>query len=228
MTGQTNDQFRYQDRHYSVVTTTAGEPFDPRSLGMKPEPVRTDCWRGYQVTYGLSGNRLVVIRLGVNLVVDTIDYQRVEGPSIDTVTPEQSTGEFNNHYIGLRIPLAYSGRLFLAAHFIEEFFEDVAFQQGWKYRELRGLEFVRGVLIDTLDLSEQAAEIRTVAARRNAAFRTFWDRFRAARKAGRKNLAEELRIKHAERAKNPPPGEDYDVQISELEERVFGPGFHDE
>ncbi len=99
MTDQVDDQFEYQGNKFAIADYSAGIAFHPGILGMEPDPVSTDCWRGYQVTYGLSGDHLQVIRLGVNLVVDTKDYERVEGPVIGGVLLPGSL-PINRHFPG--------------------------------------------------------------------------------------------------------------------------------
>ncbi|MBL4761985.1 MAG: hypothetical protein JKY93_04715 [Gammaproteobacteria bacterium] len=224
MTDQISDHFLYQRREYSLAGYSAEVPFHPGALGMEPEMPDTSCWRGYQLTYGLAGARLLLIRLLVNLVVDTKDYKRVAGPVIDGVWPVEvyrGNDDFNNHYINLQYPLEYTGSLFLGSDLIEEFADDIIFPDAWYYRELLELKFHRGRLTETVDFSAKVADIQVIALQQQTARQLFFNELIAAKKSGREELVEEIKKKRGILVSNPPPGEDYDAQISALVSEIF-------
>jgi|GEM_PF-4240449 len=125
MTAQINDTFRYRKKEYSVAGISEDELFEPSVLSLKPASTCTACWRGYQAVFNLSGSRLVLDALHVNLLKPGKGYEREEGPLINGVKPGEPRGEhdwFNNHYEGLDYHLEYTGGLFLADEFIEELY----------------------------------------------------------------------------------------------------------
>lgn len=224
MTDQVNDQFEYQGNNFAIADYSAGVAFHPGLLGMAPNPLSTDCWRGYQVTYGLSGDQLQVIRLGVNLVVDTNDYERVEGPVIGGVRPVEKIGQyndFNNNYQQLQFSLDYTGRMLLGKGFIEEFYEELTPQNYWVYEELLELKFSDGLLGEVVDHTEKLTEIRELAAKGNAAIKRLFEELNAAIKAGKKGLRDEIRERYIAWTKCPPAGEDYEAQIKVLVKKSF-------
>ena len=224
MTDQVDDQFEYQGNSFAIADYSAGIAFHPGILGMAPDPVSTDCWRGYQVTYGLSSDHLQVIRLGVNLVVDTKDYERVEGPVIGGVRPVESIDrydDFNNNYQQLQYSLDYTGRMLLGKGFIEEFYDELTPQNYWAYEELLELKFSNGLLGEVVEHTEKLTEIRALAAKQNAVIERLFEELNAALKAGKKDLRDEIKERYRARMKCPPPGEDYEAQIKLLVKKSF-------
>ena len=163
MTAQIDDTFRYRKREYALAGISEGELFDPSLLGLKPAGTCTACWRGYQAVFALSGSRLVLDGLHVNLLKSGDRYEREEGPPINGVKPGEPRGEhdwFNNHYEGLDYHLEYTGGLLLADGFIQELYLHMGFHPAWKYERVVELIFDAGVLKKEFDRSEQMAEIR--------------------------------------------------------------------
>lgn len=230
MTGQISDLFEYQEKKYLVAGFSAGVAFDPTALGMCPESIQTSCWRGYQVRYGLDDKRLLMIGLGVNLVVDTIDYERIEGPTIDGVRPVDTIPDrerFNNNYLNLHYPLDYSGGLLIAAGLVEEFFDDMGFQDPWKYRELHELKFPDGRLTATIDHGSTVAEIQVIASIQNRQRDKVYARMREAKLSGQEALFEQIRDEHKANMANPAADENYDAQILERIQKAFDPGYRE-
>lgn len=172
MTAQIDDLFRHNGTDYSVSGISEGELFDPGLLDLKPVGTCTACWRGYQAIFSVSGSRLVLDTLHVNLIAAGENYKRQEGPSINGVTPTGPRDEsdwFNNNYLGLAYHLEYTGGLLLAEGFIDELYLHMGFHPAWKYRTVIELVFTNGVLQKEFDRSERMAEIRQqlLAARRD-------------------------------------------------------------
>jgi hypothetical protein len=163
MTAQIDDTFRYQKREYAVAGISEGELFDPSLVDLIPSGTCTACWRGYQAVFALSGSRLVLDALHVNLLKPGEGYEREEGPLINGVKPDESRGEydwFNNHYEGLEYHLEYTGGLLLADGFIKELYVHMGFHPAWKYERVVELIFDAGILMQEFDRSTQMAEIR--------------------------------------------------------------------
>jgi hypothetical protein len=163
MTAQINDTFRYRNGEYAVAGISEGELFDPSLLGLKPAGTCTACWRGYQAIFALSGSRLVLDVLHVNLLKPGQGYEREEGPIINDVNPCVEQGEFdlfNNHYEGLSYHLEYTGGLLLADGFIKDLYVHMGFHPAWKYETVFELIFDAGILKEEFDRSEQVAAIR--------------------------------------------------------------------
>ncbi|MDR2240046.1 MAG: hypothetical protein LBE33_06335 [Zoogloeaceae bacterium] len=155
MTAQIDDFFRYRKRKYAVAGISEGELFDPAWLGLSPVGSCSACWRGYQAVFAISGSRLMLDTLDVEL------REPDQGPPINGVQPDGSCRAwFNNHYKRLNYPLQYTGGLLLAAGFIRDLYEHMGFHPAWKYEKVVELVFDDGILIDESDRSEQIAAIR--------------------------------------------------------------------
>jgi len=156
MTAQINDAFRYGKREYAVAGISEGKLFEPSLLDLKPAANCTACWRGYQAVFAVLESRLILDTLHVNL-------EEAKGPMINGIAPappKKGLDLFNNHYLGLKYHLEYSGGLLLAAGFIESLYVHMGFHPAWKYKTVIELVFDGGILKQEFDRSERMAEIR--------------------------------------------------------------------
>lgn len=163
MTAQINDTFRYREREYALAGISEGVLFDPSLLGLEPVATCTACWRGYQAVFALSGSRLVLDALHVNLVRPGMDVKSEEGPMIHGVKPRSPRARddwFNSHYEGLDYALDYTGGLLLADGFIQRLYVHMGFHPAWKYERVVELIFDAGILVQEHDRSAQMAEVR--------------------------------------------------------------------
>ena len=117
MTVQIPDIFIFIGTRYQ--TSGIGEQMDIElnKFGLRPVGTCTACWCGYQAAYALSGSRLILDSLGVELYEDRDINRPQAGPVIKGVSPSgPSNGEddwFNNHYKGLNHHLNYTGSMLL-------------------------------------------------------------------------------------------------------------------
>ena len=163
MTAQIDDVFRYQDATYAVSGISEAELFDPSQLDLKPTGTCSACWRGYQAVFAIVDSQLILDTLHVNLLAPGAGYTRQEGPPIKGVLPTGPVEEsdwFNNHYVGIRYPLDYTGGLLLADGFIRDLYVHMDFHPAWKYKKVIELTFENGILQREFDRSERMAEIR--------------------------------------------------------------------
>jgi hypothetical protein len=176
MTAQMEDFFLYRWDYYALVGISEGELLDISELGLRPVACSTACWRGYQAVFALSGSRLVLDELRINLYkgaegeddgddggdVWMEGMEPVVGPVINDVRPftPDHDDEFNNHYKGLRYPLAYSGGVLLGKDPAPGVCSDMGFCPEWGYQTLIELVFDAGVLVKEFDRSEQMAAVR--------------------------------------------------------------------
>lgn len=171
MTAQIDDTFRYRKREYAVAGIGEGELFDPSLLDLKPAGTCSACWRGYHAVFAVVESRLVLDKLHVNLITRVEGkpgYDQVEGPAINGILPappKKRQDIFNNHYVGLKYHLEYSGGLLLADGFIESLYVHMGFHPAWKYKTVIELIFDAGTLKEEFDRSERMAEIRKMVSR---------------------------------------------------------------
>ena len=163
MTAQIDDTFNYRGREYSVAGISEGELFDPSLLGLEPVGTCTACYRGYHAVFGLSGPRLVLETLHVNLMERGPGYRDRAGPEVNGVKPSGRTGKhdwFNNHYKRIDYHLEYTGGVLLADGFIRDLYVHMGFHPAWKYETVVELVFDAGVLKSESDRSADMAALR--------------------------------------------------------------------
>jgi hypothetical protein len=168
MTAQIDDEFQFQNQEFAIAGISEGELFDVSVLDLEPRATCTACWRGYQCVYSVQEGRLVLANLYVNLMQDSLDpneYIRQVGPVINGVKP-RAKGKgfdiFNNYYLGVNLPLEYTGGLLLADGFIQKLYVHMGFHPAWKYKKVYELIFENGLLIAEYDRSAKMAEIRAL------------------------------------------------------------------
>ena len=158
MTAQIHDSFLLEDQKFSLVGVNGGNLFHPAEYGMQPLPRITSCWRGYICTYNTLENRLLLDTLQVNL--------DQEGPAINRVRPEfPAKSTFNNIYHDLNLHIDFTGGMLVANGFIQALYVHMGFHPAWKYETVFELEFSRGTLLETKNVSRQMAELRDKMAR---------------------------------------------------------------
>ena len=104
MTAQIDDIFIFNDTEFAVAGISAGELFEPTLLGLEPFGTCSACWRGYQAVFALSGSRLILDTLHVELYTVSDNFERQDGPLIKGVSPtgpKDKDDWFNNQYTGL-------------------------------------------------------------------------------------------------------------------------------
>ncbi|NLE10921.1 MAG: hypothetical protein GX630_05395 [Actinobacteria bacterium] len=67
MTAQLEDVFYHGGFYHALAGISEGELLDMSALGLRPVAVTTHCWRGYQALFAVSGTRLVMVELRINL-----------------------------------------------------------------------------------------------------------------------------------------------------------------
>jgi hypothetical protein len=154
MTAQMHDAFLFQDQKFSLLGFASEGLFHPSEYGMQPLPSVTSCWRGYVCTYKIFSSRLLLDTLQVNL--------SQEGPAIQNIRPEFPARDmFNNVYHELDLPMDYSGGMLIADGFIRELYVHMGFHPAWKYETAFELVFSHGVLLETKEVSQRMAELRS-------------------------------------------------------------------
>ena len=160
MTAQFPDNFIYKRKRYDLVAYSAGEPFNPRSLGFEPFGACSACWRGYVSDYALGAEDTLILK---NLSLSLPDPQDGGGTERDIVPingvipslrEEGDSGLFNTRYENVGLPIVYTGGILIADGFIQELYVHMGFHPAWKYKRVHELIFEAGKL--------QAAHDRTL------------------------------------------------------------------
>lgn len=157
MTIQVGHLYRHGNIDYSIVSSTNPFPFDPKDYGIVPFPRCTACHRGYWCCYTAADNQFVLDDLFINTQDDI--YPSICGI---TATVEDNRAMYMNHHIyrGLHIPIDYTGKLLVGRNAIPTYYVDGIFNDPWKYKDLKELAFENGLLVDMIEQSDTAKDIR--------------------------------------------------------------------
>lgn len=172
MTAQISDKFRYNKEEYKLAARTAPINFDPKDYGVIPSMSSTACWRGYWCEYVIKQNKLILEKLllhtkdGVYPPFNGIDplpqeYKEVEGltPNFKKVKELVPINMGHRTYI-LNMELDYTGNLVLGKDLDERSYIHMGFQHPWAYHTLKEFKFENGQLLEIIDHSELANDIR--------------------------------------------------------------------
>lgn len=154
MTAQIPDSFLLHGKNYSVAGVNGTGLFNPPDYDMQPLPRITSCWRGYVCTYAARDNKLLLATLQVNL--------GQEGPRLNHIRPEFSPKDmFDNTYRDFNLPMDFTGGILVAEGFIGELYVHMGYHPAWKYETVFELSISQGTVLETRDISQQMAELRT-------------------------------------------------------------------
>lgn len=157
MTAQVGDSFKYKQRQYNIVAISNPLEFSPQQYGITPEANCTACWAGYWCEYEISDKGIILESFYVN---SKDDYY----PEINGVLPLGKDKDFecmgHHYYKGVNIKMPYTGKIVVGKDFMNEYYIHMGYQRAWSYKELKELVFKDGVLIEVVDHSAVAAELR--------------------------------------------------------------------
>lgn len=154
MTTQIGDIYKYDKVQYTCLEVSNKAPFNPWDYGFQPSEYITSCIRGFWCEYEIADNRLILQKLHIH---DANDYY----PMLNGVSISPTERIFGHQtYNHLNIALPYTGKVLLAAEYIEEYWTNKGYEWPYGYRKLCSLEFDDGKLTRTDDHCETARIIR--------------------------------------------------------------------
>ena len=161
MTAQVGDSFKYKTRDYKIVAISNPLEFNPKDYGITPEPRCTACWAGYWCEYEISDKGIVLENFYVNSTDDY--YPEINGvlPLSDDKNPRDKFRYMGHHlYKGVNIKMSYTGKIVVGKDFMQEYYIHMGYQRAWAYKELKEFVFEDGSLLDIIDHSAMAEELR--------------------------------------------------------------------
>jgi len=151
LTGQFPEKFIYEDKEYDVVGIEKGVLFDPIAHGFRPFFTITACWRGFQLTFAIKDEKLVLKHMSINIK---------RAKKFNGKRPKPTTEYFAYQYEELNFPLVYTGGVLIARDFIQSLYVHMGFQSPTSYQTVLELTFQEGVLTGVKDLSEKMEQQR--------------------------------------------------------------------
>ena len=155
---QIKDSLYYTDKSYTIVTCNTPLCFDPREYGVTPTPYTTACHRGYWSEYSILNDQLVLQNLFI--YTNSNDY-----PPIANVKPGLAPQEShfpNRHHVynDIQLSIAYTGKILIGSDPVPTHYIKGVCNDPWKYTALKECVFKDGNLVEIIDHSETAADIR--------------------------------------------------------------------
>jgi hypothetical protein len=172
MTGQINDSLIFQGRDFSITAVDGEELFNPQQHGITPGFGTTACYRGYFCSYELVENALQLKQLIVSIYSQPLDririkYGKKQIPNLFSITPSIKPNQISQIVSGycaiydeIYAPIEFTGNLLIATDFIRSLYVHLGFQAAYKYKEVHELVFDKGFLTQSINRSQEMAEIR--------------------------------------------------------------------
>lgn len=152
MSGQMADVIVIDDEEFAIVDPEPGALFDPLAHGLRPVMTHTANMRGVLARYRINNGRLVLS----DLQVGHID----QPPDVGGVAP--TTDEYGQvwTYLGLDLPVSWSGDLLVGTDMIHELYVHAGFSPVWHYERVMAFDVEAGEIVGTEDRSAEVAEYR--------------------------------------------------------------------
>ena len=165
MTAQISDTFIYNDKEYSLVAISEEIKLKLEDYGITPSMISTACWRGYYCKYIIKDEMLYLDQLTVRSADG--NYPKINGklpipdPFYLEIYKERRKGYDGPYeYSDLKIPVCFNGKMVLGKDFLREYYIHMGFQNAWAYKELLELEMEKGSVVNVIDHSKMAEELR--------------------------------------------------------------------
>lgn len=158
MTMQIKDSFYHSDTEYTIITCSTPLHFEPGKYGITPAPYTTACHRGYWCGYSVREKRLILQNLFI--YSKNNDYPPIA--NVKPVLAPQESHFPNRHrvYNGIQLSIAYTGKILIGSDPVPTHYIKGVCNDPWKYTDLKECVFKDGNLVEIIDHSETAADIR--------------------------------------------------------------------
>jgi len=140
------------DQEYALVEPLGETLFDPRAHGVAPVMMHTANTRGVLARFRIEEGALLLSDLQVGSVEAP--------PAINEV--EATTDEYGQTwtYLGLDVPIEWTGDLIAGADPILDLYVHTGFLPAWHYEKVMAFDIEHGQVVSSEDRTEQVAEFR--------------------------------------------------------------------
>ncbi|MDZ8035570.1 hypothetical protein [Nostoc sp. DedSLP04] len=165
MTGQISDQLIYKSQIFCIAGVDGIGLFEPTQHGFSPQLGTTACWRGYCCTYKVIEETLYLKELIISVGLKeklAIKHGRATRDFLGVLPYLRNTpvAHPSTIYDELNYLVEFTGSLLVANNFIKNLYIHLGFQPAYKYEEVHELIFESGYLMQSINRSEEMAEIR--------------------------------------------------------------------
>jgi len=164
MTAQFSDLFFYNNKEYSIADLGGDELFHPMQYGLFPESSCTACWKGFVATYEVQDDILCLKNLDINVEkIRKLFFWSSSIPKLNGKKPSDNESLYNmfsHHFQDVNLPFSYTGWILIGGEFIHELYVHMGYHPAWKYKNVIKLDFEKGKLISSLDVSKAMQDYR--------------------------------------------------------------------
>lgn len=158
MTAQIGDRFTFRGNDYSIVAISTPIEFNPIQFGITPSSIFTACWAGYWCEYTISEEGIIL----KNLYINSRDgnYPAING--VEAEEDKRESFQYMGHHLykNVGIPVKYTGKILVGKDFLREYYIHMGYQRAWAYQTLVEFIFEDGILLDMVDHSSMAENLR--------------------------------------------------------------------
>jgi hypothetical protein len=153
MSGQMSDVIVVGDDEFAIVEPQPGVLLDVRTHGVMPVTMHSANTRGELARYRIDGDGRLLLS---DLQVGSVDSP----PPINGI--EASTDEYGQvwTYLGLDLPIEWSGDLIAGAGPILDLYVHAGFLPVWHYERVTAFDLESGLVESSEDRSAAVAEFR--------------------------------------------------------------------
>ncbi|MHC5738630.1 hypothetical protein [Nostoc sp.] len=165
MTRQVSDGLIYKSQIFCIAGVDGVGLFEPTQHGFSPQLGTTACWRGYCCTYKVIEETLYLKELIISVRLKeklAIKHGRATRDFLGVLPYLRNTpvGHPSAIYDELNHLVEFTGSLLVANNFIKSLYVHLGFQPAYKYEEVHELMFENGYLMQSINRSEEMADIR--------------------------------------------------------------------
>ena len=176
MTAQIGDIYKYRQKDYRVVKLSGKHLFEPKNYGLETHPSMTACYRGFWCEFLFENDELFLNNLylfnkdgfypplnGVDVSPqEFIEHERFPNnpKKREVVTLPAHFG--HRLYKEVHLPINYHGRILIGRNPKFTYYIDGLWDNPWQYSDLQEFVFVDGMLVDIIDQSETARDVRKI------------------------------------------------------------------
>ena len=152
MSGQMADVIVIDDEEFAVVEPGPGTLFDPLAHGLRPVMTHTANTRGVYARYRIENGTLSLSDLQVGHLE--------KPPAIEGVEP--TTDEYGQvwTYLGLDLPIDWTGDLLVGTDLIDELYVHAGFSPVWHFERVMAFDIENGAVVGSEDRSGEVAGYR--------------------------------------------------------------------
>ncbi len=164
MTAQFSDLVFFNKQEYSLTDFDGDELFHPIKYDLIPTSTCTACWKGFVASYEVKDDVLSLKTLDIN--IEEVKKEFFWSSGIPELNGKKASGNeslysmFEYNFQDVDLSLSFSGWMLIGKGFIEKLYVHMGIHPAWKYIKVYKLEFEKGKLISSHNVSAAMKKYR--------------------------------------------------------------------